>query len=349
MSLLKTVNRHVLRVGEMVGLSRLVLESGWRRRRLLILCYHGFSTEDEHLWKPSLYMRQEVLRRHLQLLRGPRCEVLPLGQALSRLAAGNLPPRSVAITVDDGFYDFYKMAWPVFQSFGYPVTVYLSTYYSEFNRPVFDPAVSYMLWKAGERTLDWPRVLESPVRLDPATRKRIEREVADYTRQQDLSGRQKDELLAELASRVGLDYDDFCARRMFTLMAPAEVREAASAGVDMQLHTHRHRVYTEKDKFLGELEENRTRIEAATGSPARHFCYPSGFWLPAFVPWLREWGAASATVCTAGLAVRDGEPMLLPRLVDSENISETELIGWISGLAAMLPHRRRVMDSRALH
>jgi hypothetical protein len=36
-----------------------------------------------------------------------------------------------------------------------------------------------------------------------------------------LSGRGKDELLADLAARTGLDYEAFCVRGMFTLMTPA--------------------------------------------------------------------------------------------------------------------------------
>lgn len=99
-------------------------------------------------------MRPAALFRRLQILRDSRCEVLPLAEALRLLYAGALPPRSVAITVDDGKYDFYAEGLPLFRKFRYPVTVYLSTYYSELNRPVFDSALSYILWKARGQALD---------------------------------------------------------------------------------------------------------------------------------------------------------------------------------------------------
>ena len=346
--MLKKLKRLALFTAESLGISRLVLESPWRRQRLLILCYHGFAMADEYLWNPTLYMRPAALLRRLQMLRDSRCEVLPLAEALEKLYAGALPPRSVAITVDDGTYDFYAAGLPLFRKFRYPVTVYLSTYYSEFNRPVFDPALSYILWKARGQMLDWPEVLEAPIRLDAAACAEIKRSAVDYAQRRDLSGRQKDELLADLARRTGVDYEAFCARRMFTLMTPGEVHEAAANGADIQLHTHSHRVYGKKAKFLSELDENRLRIEAWTGAPAHHFCYPSGYYTQEFVPWLKEWGAESGATCVPGLAARYTEAMLLPRLVDMETFSEIEFRAWISGIAAFLPPRRFRVDDWSL-
>jgi peptidoglycan/xylan/chitin deacetylase (PgdA/CDA1 family) len=346
--MLKVLKQLGLSACERLGFSRLLLESPWRRQRLLILCYHGFSMADEYMWSPALFMRPAALSRRLQILRDSRCTVLPLAEALRLLHAGALPPRSVAITVDDGLYNFYATGLPLFREFGYPVTVYLSTYYSDFNRPVFDPALSYILWKAHGRRLEWPEALESPVRLDASACKGVVRSVADHARRRGLSGRQKDELLAELAKRTSLDYEVFCARRMFTLMTPAEVSDAAANGADIQLHTHRHRVYGEKAKFFGELDENRRRIQALTGAPARHFCYPSGYHTRELALWLKEWGADSGVTCVAGLAARRSEAMLLPRLVDTEALSEVEFRAWISGIAALLPRRRAHPDDWSL-
>jgi hypothetical protein len=51
---LKTLKLATLSLATRCGLSTLALNSQWRRDRLLILAYHGFSQDDEHVWNPAL-------------------------------------------------------------------------------------------------------------------------------------------------------------------------------------------------------------------------------------------------------------------------------------------------------
>src|SRR2546421_5104416 len=136
------------------GVSTLVHNSRWRRQRLLILAYHGISLGDEHLWNGSQFISVEVFRTRLELLRKSRCAVLPLGEAVTRLYANDLPDRAVTITFDDGTSDFYRRAFPLIKEFGFPVTLYLTTFYSYYQRPVFDLMASYLLWKGRSNVLD---------------------------------------------------------------------------------------------------------------------------------------------------------------------------------------------------
>ena len=106
-----------------------IAESVWRRRRLLILCYHGVSLQDEHEWNGDLFVTPAFLRRRFEILRDREYAVLPLGEAVRSLRGGTLPPRSVVLTFDDGFYDFFAAAAPLLEEFGYPATNYVSSYY----------------------------------------------------------------------------------------------------------------------------------------------------------------------------------------------------------------------------
>src|SRR2546426_384459 len=104
-------SRHMVLTGiRAVGGFRSIAASAWRRRRLLILCYHGVSLQDEHEWNPELFVTPEFLRRRFEILRDGGYVVLPLGEAVLKLRRGTLPPRCVALTFDDGFYNFYAAA-----------------------------------------------------------------------------------------------------------------------------------------------------------------------------------------------------------------------------------------------
>ena len=83
--MLRNLKLLLLRIANTVGVSSALINTAWRKQRLLILCYHGVSTDDEHLWNPELYMPQDLFRKRLVSLRERRCNILPLGDALERL------------------------------------------------------------------------------------------------------------------------------------------------------------------------------------------------------------------------------------------------------------------------
>jgi peptidoglycan/xylan/chitin deacetylase (PgdA/CDA1 family) len=346
--MLKQAKLGVLRLAEQAGASRLFSASTWRRHRLLILCYHGVSLYDEHECS-GLYIPPETLRRQMELVAQAGCNVLPLSDAVQRLQSGTLPERAVAITFDDGFHDFHSVALPILESFGYPVTLYLTTYYVEFNRPVFDPMCGYLLWKGrGRQQLDYPEVFSAPVALDNGGRRRATAAIKQFASSRKLSGREKDNLLAGLAGRLGIDYAELCQRRVMHLVTPAEAMELAARGVDLQYHTHRHRVYRSRERMFAELQDNRDRITAYSSNEPRHFCYTAGFYLPEYPVFLKEYGILSATTCEPGLCTTQTDPFLLPRLLVTPALLDLEFRAWLAGTADLLPRRRSEMGEGQL-
>ena len=346
--MLKQALLRVLALAEASGLSRSLSASAWRRRRLLILCYHGVSKYDEHEWA-NYYIAADTFRRRMQILKDFGCNVLPLTEALTRLHDGTLPERAVALTFDDGFHDYYSVAFPILEAFGFPATLYLTTYYVEFNRPVFDPMCSYLLWKAcGRQQLEWPEVLGAPVALDDAGRRGAVAAIKQFALQRKLSGREKDALLARLADRLGLDYEDLCRKRVLHLVTPEEATELAARGADLQYHTHRHRVYRGRERMFAELEDNRRRLVSYTSKEPRHYCYTGSFYLPQHPGYLREYGIHSATTLVRGLCTAHTDPLLLPRIGDGMALSDLEFRAWLAGTADFMPRRRIKMSEGQL-
>lgn len=340
--MLRPIRRAVWHLQRRAGVFRLLADSKWRRNRLLILCYHGISRYDEHLWRPNLYMHPEVLRQRLQIVQQGRYNVLRLGEALQRLRTGDLPPKGVVITFDDGGYDFYAAGFPVIKSFGFPVTVYQTTYYGDYQKPVFNLVCSYLLWRGRGRILQNPKDLGLGAPLDLRTetgRARIVRQLVLDADTSNLTGVQKNALAASLAQSLDISYDEIVSSRIFQLMNSSERAELAAAGVDFQLHTHRHRTPLEERLFRKEIQDNRQSLQRL-GETAIHFCYPSGVYRPEFLNWLPMENVVSATTCNSGLASRRSNPFLLPRLVDTSARSPIEFEAWLSGLASLLTVRR---------
>ncbi len=327
-----------------IGGLQLMLDSAWRQRRLLILCYHGVSLADEHEWNPALYMPPQDLQQRLEILRASRCAVLPLGEAVQRLYAGALPPRSVVLTFDDGYFDFYDQAFPLLRQFDVPATVYLTTLRCGHRGPIFKLACTYMLWKARGQVVSVEDGLSGePIAWDLRTvdgRARALKAVVTASEREGLDIEGKDRLAARLASWVGVDYDAIVRRRMLTIMTPDEVRTLSSAGIDFQLHTHSHNTPSESARFGQEIAVNRGVIETMTGRRARHFCYPSGAYRPEFLPWLTSADVVSATTCDPWLASTRTNPLLLPRFVDGAGRTAVEFEGWVSGAATLLSKHR---------
>lgn len=90
-----------------------------------VLCYHRFGTRVSKLTvSPAAFDAQ------MQFLARNGYEVITLAR-LARFLDGKetLPPKSVVITIDDGYRATYDIAYPILKKYGFPATVFL---YSDF-------------------------------------------------------------------------------------------------------------------------------------------------------------------------------------------------------------------------
>jgi peptidoglycan/xylan/chitin deacetylase (PgdA/CDA1 family) len=339
----RTLKRATLQLLKSAGVFRLVRDSAWRSQRLLILCYHAISQEDEHLWRPGLYIEPSRLEERLDILRQDRYSVLPLGEGLRLLSAGQLPPRSVAITFDDGTYDFFRLGYPLLRGFGFPVTVYQTTYYSDRQIPVFNLVCSYLLWKRRGSLFDKGAELGLKPPLDlrsEANRHAIVETLVENCSRDGLDSWQRNEVAGRLARLLEIDFAELASKRILQLMNAQEIAQLAREGVDFQLHTHRHCMPRDKRLFQREIRDNRESLGKAVPEEMVHFCYPSGLHSPEFIPWLAEENVISATTCDVGLASAHTNPLLLPRMVETNRRTALEFEGWLTGVADFLPGHR---------
>lgn len=352
--MLRTLKLQVLQAARAAGVNSALARTEWRRNKLLILCYHGISQDDEHEWNPQLFMSPQAFERRLQILQDGGYSVLSLAEAVEKLADRSLPSKSVVLTFDDGMVNFRTRALPLLRKHGYPATVYLRTDYCYYRSPIFYLACPYMLWKQRHSNfppnanLGWlePQDLRTAEGLSRAWSR-----IRSIDEERNLSYQDRDPLLAELARHIGLDYSAFLESRIMQIMSPDEVSAVAREGTDVQLHTHRHQKVSRlggQGRLQTAIEENRKRIVELTGRNTVHFCYPSGDYRPEALPVLRELGIATATTCDPGLADRSSDLLLLPRYIDTSLQTEAEFEGWLSGASSFLTNHRPPATPQAI-
>jgi peptidoglycan/xylan/chitin deacetylase (PgdA/CDA1 family) len=315
------------------------------RDALRIVCWHGISHDEEQARFPSLFLSPDILERRLLGLH--RYPVLPLDEAVRGLADGTLPPASVVLTIDDGFFGTLRHAWPALKRHGFPATLYVTSYHAEKRTPVFRLLVQWIFLSSPARLLDLSALdlgMVGTLRLEPgvASERGMWRIIRHAEKHLDEPGRQ--ELADRLGGLLGVDLAPVRARRWLSLATPDELAAAAREGLDLQLHTHRHRFPLDRELALRELHDNRAFLEPLAGRPLRHFCYPSGYVRPDHFPWLAEAGVASAATCEPGLNRPGDPPYALHRFLDGSQVSQLEFEAELSGFTDLVRRLRRGVD-----
>jgi hypothetical protein len=265
--------------------------------------------------------------------------VIPLSNALRLIHDGSLPSGAIVLTIDDGWTGVHDRALPILRQFSFPATIYVSSYYALKETPVFRILIQYLFWKTKETRLSTTGLglpLSQVVSIaSDEDREKIASTITEFGESHlDEAGRCA--LSRTLAVRVGVSYDDLVRTRILSLMNPSEIRAALDAGMDIQLHTHRHRLPMDRSLVDQEIKDNRAFLELIVGKNLRHLCYPSGIWSMEQWPWLTELGIESAVTCLSGLNSSATPRLGLKRFLDGENVSAIEFEAEIYGLAELL-------------
>lgn len=342
------IKRFFLHVCKWAGVFHISLL--FTKRKLRILCYHGFAADDEHRFRPRLFISPATFERRMKWLAERGFRILSLSQALELLDRSEPTEKSVVITIDDGFAGVYQRAVPILKRLGYQSTTYMTTYNVLKGTPVFRLLIQYLFWKTEKEYLELDGIGQGTMRLlslrTPAERERASDLVMEYGESQ-IDEPRRVELARRLARQLEIDYDSIVSRRLFSLMSPEEIRSAVTCGMDIQLHTHRHRLPMSKELVTREVKENRAVLEPIVGKPLRHLCYPSGIWAKEQWPWLAGLNVESAATCAPGLNEPSTPRLALRRFLDGENVRpiefEAELYGFTPLLRAVRSALRRMI------
>ena len=321
------------------------------RRRLRILCYHGFSVGDEHEVTPHMFMRAETFERRMRALQRRGIPVIPLDEAVRRLAAGDIRHGETVITLDDGWTSNLTIGAPILEKHGFPACIYVTTEHLDAGTEVFNVALHYMICRSPRTELRLeglhPRLNGTyDLRKDPdgLTVTLIRAAESAFPV---LTDRQL--LLRPIASALGMELADVLRNERFRLMTREELLELDGRGFDIELHTHSHRLPDRDfDSMANEVVRNREALRAVLGKEKNHFCFPSGEYKSQHPEWLRRLGIVSGTTCDPGLNGPGSEVMLLKRYLDSDHVSDIAFEAEISGVRELARSARAILTASAI-
>jgi peptidoglycan/xylan/chitin deacetylase (PgdA/CDA1 family) len=334
----KAVLKSVLRIAKAVGLFALARRV--TARDLRILCYHGAELRDEHHFRPGLFMSKETFAARMDFLARHKYPVLSLDEAVASLGRGGWPNAATVITIDDGWFGTYKVMAPILWRHGFPATLYIASYYLEKRTQVFNVAADYVLWRARDRTLDLSQIsgsLDGSYHLANAEQRAKARDALVSFAERLNGAEERQELFRKLCGTLGLDSAEIERERICAFMSIEEARDLQSRGIDIQLHTHRHRFPSHDiEAARAEIDENRRVLAQVWGVPRRHFCYPSGEYEQEQLDWLKPLGIDSATTTKSGFTRPGRSPYELSRFLDSEKVSALEFEAEMCGLFELI-------------
>lgn len=303
------------------------------RKKLRILGYHGIWFSDGHFGN-RLFMAADTFEQRMRWLADSGYPVLPLGDAIDRKDANNLPDNAVVITIDDAWYGSYRHMLPTLTRLNLPATIYATTYYSLAQQPVFDVALNYILATGTPAKIAATRFgLADGRQFDTALeedRDALADALKEGAEKQPEATRQ--EWLKSLCAAMDVSYDAFIGSRQFHLSTIDEIGEMDMAGIDIQLHTHNHNIVeTDREKLAEEIALNREHLAGHIAGIPDQFCYPSGVNAPAMAEILSASGVKSATLVDAGLVAPDTSNYFLPRILDGEEMHQIEVEAELAG------------------
>ena len=307
------------------------------RRKLRILCYHGLSHGDQHLFEDILFIQLKTFERRINLIHRWKMNVIPLDQAVSQLPNNQLPDHSTVITFDDGWHST-TLALPALKKYRYPSTLYAATYYSLVPTEVFNVLIRYLFWKTSETSIELCNLGDELDGTHSFTntdeKNRLQEKFIQLGDKGDV--KLKEKLAYELAKVLKIDLDIIKKERWFQYLTIEELRELKSGGMSLELHTHRHRFPPEPETEVLEIKDNRSVLNQVRKADYDHFCFPSGDFSKEQIPRMKAMGLKSATTTINHMNEPQTEIFLLGRFLDRDTLSDLEFEANLCGFREVL-------------
>jgi peptidoglycan/xylan/chitin deacetylase (PgdA/CDA1 family) len=238
----------------------------------MILMYHNIVPDHA----PAGYklagitMRQSAFQEQAAWL-ARLCRVIPLETYLDTLQrAGRVPPRTLALTFDDGTAVTFEQALPVLERYHLPATFFVTTGHLESGEMMWGSYLNALCYEDIYPRLE---IHGQGFSLETASQRRQARQALGQI------AMQNDQMVAFVRSLSQVYPLPAALAAFYEGMRGDQLRLAgAHKLIEIGSHSVTHPFLSRlgREQQAAELARSKAILEAACGGPVRYFAYPSG-------------------------------------------------------------------------
>jgi peptidoglycan/xylan/chitin deacetylase (PgdA/CDA1 family) len=319
---------HIVQAMEMAGIFSLTRR--WNKPRLRAPLYHRFS---DH--RKDGFVSRETFREHVRYASKSFRLIHPdkLFHEVSKWEHG------MVITVDDGYRDFYDVAYPILREASVPAIVYLTTDFIDGKLWLWFDKVDYIMRRADQRKFPFP-LLGTEQQFSQKDAARILGELKRIGTQE------RDAQIAKLSEHLGIRIPESPPRDYMPL-SWEQIREMAGNGIAFGSHTCAHPILTQSEAEVArsEILRSKQRIQEELGKPVNSFAYPNGDYSASIRQMIKEAGYEYSFSCDYGFINIQDDRYTLSRVP----IGDRPLIYFrqeMSGVDILKQHIRGLVRNR---
>ncbi len=244
------------------------------RHDVRTLLYHRFSPGSE---RQPRFLDAATLRAQIRYAMHHHVVWRPEDH-LAALRDGRKPTGCpVVFTVDDGYLDFYEVAFPIFAEHRIPAVLFLTTRFVDGGFWMWWDQLRYVLDNAPEATHEL-EIAGLRMHADLSTgagRDAVWHTIADRCRF--IPEAEKTRALGDVGRLLGVEVPSE-PQTSYSAVTWDQVREMVRKGIIVGSHTVNHPILTRVPLAQAneEIEESKRRLEEEIGGPVTVFCYPQG-------------------------------------------------------------------------
>jgi peptidoglycan/xylan/chitin deacetylase (PgdA/CDA1 family) len=303
------------------------LFSVFRPPSAAILCYHSVAIDREgqsNYIPPGITVEAKLFNEQMRVLR-EKYNPVTLDDIADWLDGGKpLPPRSVAVTFDDGFEDNYSVAAPIMEKYGIFGAIYLTVSAVIKNELPWFSRTIYLFQEAKRRNTV---LTDEKIQRTWNLGNPVENHEA-FVRYSNpcaaLTGAVLENYIAKLEHWFGFKLDLTREPRMMTFVQAKELRQRGHI-IGNHTLSHGNIARIPPETLEQEIAGANKVLEQELDGKSEHFSYPNpGLlnpqWSEKSLALTKQIGFKTAILTNFGVVAKTTNPLLLPRVtVGNEN------------------------------